>query len=80
MVDLDTLLQSFLLKWILRYFSHAHSKWSKIIDNFFCKLGGVQYVLNSNCKKDEIMIFVENVNMPQYYLKKLYMLGSVLKK
>ena len=41
MVDLDILLRSFLLKWILYYFSPVNSKWKKVIDGFFDKIGSL---------------------------------------
>ena len=72
MVDLNALLQSFILKWILHYFSHENSKWKKIIDGFFKKVGNLQYVLNSKCTKDDMKFCLKNIKMPQYYKNMVY--------
>ena len=67
MVDLDILLRSFLLKWILYYFSPVNSKWKKVIDGFFDKIGSFQYILNCNSKKTDMSNYLKSVKMPNYY-------------
>ena len=73
MVDLNTLFQSFLLKWILHYFSVPESsKWKRVIDGFFGKVGSIQYVLNCSCSKEDLTIYLANIKMPPYYKKMIH--------
>ena len=72
MVDLDILLRSFLLKWILYYFSPVNSKWKKVIDGFFDKIGSFQYILNCNCKKTDMSNYLKSVKMPYYYKEMIF--------
>lgn len=72
MVELNSLFQSFMLKWILHYFTHTDSKWNKIIDGFFSRIGGMQYILNCKCRRDDIMFCFKKLNMPQYYKEMIY--------
>ena len=56
----------------MHYFSHENSKWKKIIDGFFKKVGNLQYVLNSKSKKDDMKFCLNNTKMPQYYKNMVY--------
>lgn len=61
------LIQNSISKLILHYFSHENSKWKRIIDGFFKKVGNLQYVLNSKCTKDDMVFCLEKIKMPQQY-------------
>ena len=61
-----------MLKWILHYISLTESKWKRIIDGFFGRVGGIQYILNCKCKKDDIKIWFKKLKMPQYYKETIY--------
>ena len=67
MVNLDFLLRSFLLKWVLYYLSSVNSKWKSIIDGFFCKIGELSYIMNCNCRKIDMSNHLKTVKMPNYY-------------
>ena len=73
MVDLDTLLRSFRLKWILVYFSSNDSKWGKkTVDGFFSKVGSFEFILNSNINKQDIKNYFKCVQIPPYYKEMVY--------
>ena len=72
MVDLESLLQSFLLKWILYYFSPVNSKWKYVIDGFFDKIGGFKYILSCNCRKTDMSTYLKSVKIPAYYKEIIY--------
>ena len=72
MVYLDSLLKSFLLKWILHYFSSVNTKWKYIIDGFFDKIGGFQNILSCNCKKVDMTKYLKSLKIPPYYKEIIY--------
>ena len=60
------------MKWILYYFTNKESKLSTIIDSFFSQVGGLDFVLHSNCKEKEIKVHIDKIQMPHYYKAMIY--------
>ena len=72
MVDLDTLLRSFHMKWILIYFSSTDSIWKRVMDGYFRRVGSFEFILNCSSNKHDIMNYLKNVKIPPYYKDVLY--------